>query len=109
MSITSKVRQSVILTASGQVQKLIAGSAANIGKANIMNVFAQSSAADAEIKIYNEVGSGATASALIFHGKFGTAANHVHEFKIPASGIYASDGIYADVTNVDFLYIIGTF
>ena len=34
---------------------------------------------------------------------------HVHEFKIPAAGIYASDGIYADVTNVDFLYIIGTF
>ena len=109
MSITSKVRQSVILTASGQVQKLIAGSAANIGKANIMNVFAQSSAADAEIKIYNEVGSGATASALIFHGKFGTAANHVHEFKIPAAGIYASDAVYADLTNVDFFYIIGTF
>ena len=109
MSITSKVRQSVVLTADGQVQKLIAGSAANIGKANIMNVFAQSSAADAEIKIYNEVGSGATASALIFHGKFGAGDNAVHEFKIPAAGIYASDGIYADVTNVDFLYIIGTF
>jgi hypothetical protein len=31
------------------------------------------SAADAEIKIYNEIGAGATASALIYHGKFGTA------------------------------------
>ena len=109
MSITSKVRQSVILTASGQLQKLISGSATNITKANIMNVFAQASNADAEIKIYNEIGSSATASKLIFHGKFGTAANHVHEFKIPAAGIYASDAVYADLTNVDFFYIIGTF
>ena len=109
MSITSKVRQSVILAADGQMQALVNGSAANITKANIMTVFAQSSAADGEIKLYNEIGSGVTASKLIFHGKFGTADNHVHEFKIPAAGIYASDGIYADVTNVDFLYIIGTF
>ena len=109
MSITSKVRQSVILTADGQVQSLVGGSAANITKANIMTIFAMSSAADGEVKLYNEIGSGTTASKLIFHGKFGTAANHVHEFKIPGAGIYADTGIYADVTNVDFLYIIGTF
>ena len=54
MSITSKVRQSVVLTADGQVQKLIAGSAANIGKANILSIFAQSTAADGEVKLYNE-------------------------------------------------------
>tara|TARA_R100001079_G_C4311209_1_gene95159 strand:+ start:42 stop:371 length:330 start_codon:yes stop_codon:yes gene_type:complete len=109
MSITSKVRQSVVLTADGQVQALVGGSATNITKANIMTIFAQSSAADGEIKLYNEIGSAKTASALIFHGKFGTAANHVHEFKIPGAGIYADTGIYADVTNVDFLYIVGTF
>ena len=109
MSITSKVRQSVILTASGQVQSLVGGSATNITKANIMNVFAMSSAADGEVKLYNEIGSGTTASKLIFHGKFGTAADHVHEFKLPGAGIYADTGIYADVTNVDFLYIVGTF
>ena len=109
MSITSKVRQSVILTASGQVQKLIGGSAANIGKANIMNVFAQSSAADAEIKIYNEIGSGATAAKLIFHGKFATAANQVHEFKLPGAGIYADTGMYVVLANIDFFYIVGTF
>ncbi len=109
MSITSKVRQSVVLTADGQVQALVGGSAANITKANIMTVFAQSSAADAEIKLYNEIGSGVTASTLIFHGKFGTAANHVHEFKIPGAGIYADTGIYADLTNIDFFYIVGTF
>ena len=109
MSITSNVRQSVVLTADGQVQKLVQGSAANIGSANILSLFAQSTAADAEVKLYNEADASKTASRLVFHGKFSTAANHVHEFKIPAAGIYASDGIYADVTNVDFLYIIGTF
>ena len=109
MSITSKVRQSVILAADGQVQALVGGSAANITKANIMTVFAQSSAAYGEIKLYNEIGSGVTASKLIFHGKFGTAANHVHEFKLPGAGIYADTGIYADLTNVDFFYIVGTF
>ena len=109
MSITSKVKQSVVLTADGQVQKLISGVAANIGKASILSVFAQASAADGEVKLYNESDDSKTAARLIFHGKFGAAANEVHEFKIPAAGIYASDGIYADVTNVDFLYIIGTF
>ena len=109
MSITSKVRQSVVLAADGQVQALVAGSAANITKANIMTVFAQSSAADGEIKLYNEIGSGVTASKLIFHGKFGTAANEIMEFNLPGAGIYADTGIYADLTNVDFFYIVGTF
>ena len=109
MSITSKVRQSVVLTADGQVQKLIAGSAANIGSANILSVFAQASNTDAEVKLYNEADSSKTAGKLIFHGKFGTAANHVHEFKLPGAGIYADTGIYADLTNIDFFYIVGTF
>ena len=109
MSITSKVRQSVVRTSSGQMQKLISGTAANITKANIMNVFAQASAADAEIKIYNEIGSGATAAKLIFHGKFATAANQVHEFKLPGAGIYCDDGAYAVLTNIDFFYVVGTF
>ncbi len=113
MSITSKVRQSVILTASGQVQKLIntasTSTATNITKANIMTVFAQSDDADGEIKLYNEVGTSKTASKLIFHGKFGAAANAVQEFKLPGAGIYADTGIYADLTNVDFFYIVGTF
>jgi len=113
MSITSKVRQSVVLTADGQVQKLVntatTSTATDIGKANIMTVFAQCSDADGEIKLYNEADSSKTASALIFHGKFGTAANNVHEFKLPGAGIYANTGIYADLTNIDFFYIVGTF
>ena len=108
-SISSKVKQSVVLTADGQVQALVAGSAANITKANIMTIYGQASAADAEIKLYNEIGGAKTASALIFHGKFGTAANEIMEFNLPGAGIYANTGIYADVTNCDFFYIVGTF
>jgi hypothetical protein len=109
MAITSKVKQSVVLTADGQVQALVAGSAANITKANIMTIYGQATAADAEIKLYNEIGAGATASALIFHGKFGANDNEIMEFNLPGAGIYADTGIYADVTNCDFFYIVGTF
>ena len=66
MGITSKVRQSVVLTADGQVQALVGGSAANITKANIMTVYAMSSGADGEIKLYNEIGTAKTAAKLIF-------------------------------------------
>ncbi len=112
MSITSKVRQSVVLTADGQLQGLVntatTSTATNLTKINIMNVFAQSTDADAEIKIYNETGS-ATAKNLVFHGKFATAANQVQEFKMPGAGIYCDSGAYVDLTNCDFCYVIGTF
>ena len=113
MSITSKVRQSVVLTADGQVQKLVntatASTATNIGKASILTVFAQASDADAEVKLYNEADASKTASRLVFHGKFGTAANEVQEFKLPGAGIYCDSGAYVDLTNCDFCYVIGTF
>jgi hypothetical protein len=112
MSITSKVRQTVVLTADGNLQGLVntatTSTATNLTKINIMNVFAQSTDADAEIKIYNETGS-ATAKNLVFHGKFATAANQVQEFKMPGAGIYCDSGAYVDLTNCDFCYVIGTF
>ena len=116
MSITSKVRQTVILTATGQLQSLIfdntavptTATATDIKKINIMNIFAMSSGANAEIKIYNETGS-ATAKNLVFHGKWAAADNTVQEFKIPGAGIYCNDGAYVDLTNCDFCYVIGTF
>ena len=116
MSITSKVRQTVVLTGDGNLQSLVmdntavptSATATNIKKINIMNIFAQSTDADAEIKIYNETGS-ATAKNLVFHGKFATAANQVHEFKMPGAGIYCDDGAYAVLTNIDFFYVVGTF
>ncbi len=110
MSSISKVKQSIVLTSTGQLQKLKPsdGSAINITKAQIMTVYGMSSNTDAEIKIYNEVGS-ATAKNLIFHGKFGSAANAVQEFKLPGIGIYADTGCYVALTNCDFCYVVGTF
>ena len=116
MSITSKVRQTVVLTADGNLQSLIVnntavpttGTATNIKKINIMNIFAMSSGANAEIKIYNETGS-ATAKNLVYHGKFGAAADAVQEFKLPGAGIYCDEGAYVDLTNCDFCYVVGTF
>ena len=114
MSSISKVRQSIVLTASGQLQKLVntaagASTATNITKAQVMTVYGMSSNTDAEIKIYNEIGSSATAKKLIFHGKFGSAANAVQEFKLPGIGIYADTGCYVVLTNCDFCYVAGTF
>ena len=111
MSSISKVKQSIVLTTSGQLQKLntSSGAAINITKAQIMTVYGMSSNTDAEIKIYNEIGSSATAKKLIFHGKFGSAANAVQEFKLPGIGIYADTGCYVVLTNCDFCYVIGTF
>ena len=111
MSITSKVRQSIVLTTSGQLQKLntSTGAAMNITKAQVMTVYGQASNSDAEIKIYNEIGSSATAKKLIFHGKFGTAANEVQEFKLPGAGIYADEGCYVVLSNCDFCYVVGTY
>ena len=113
MSITSKVRQSVVLTSTGQLQGLVntatTSTATSLTKINIMNIFGQATAANAEIKIYNEADDSKTAGKLIFHGKFGTAANHVHEFKIPGAGIYADTGMYAVLANIDFFYVVGTF
>ena len=111
MSSISKVKQSIVLTTSGQLQKLntSSGAAINITKAQIMTVYGMSSNTDAEIKIYNEIGSSATAKKLIFHGKFGSAANAVQEFKLPGIGIYADTGCYVALTNCDFCYIAGTF
>ena len=112
MSITSKVRQTVVLTADGNLQSLVntptTSTATNIKSINIMNIFAMSSAANADIKIYNETGS-ATAKNLVYHGKFGAAADAVHEFKLPGAGIYCDDGAYAVLTNIDFFYVVGTF
>ncbi len=116
MSITSKVRQTVVITGTGQLQSLVmdntavptTATATNIKKINIMNVFAQSTTSNAEVKIYNETGS-ATAKNLVFHGKFGTAADEVQEFKLPGAGIYCDEGAYVALTNCDFCYVVGTF
>ena len=112
MSITSKVRQSVVLTADGNLQSLVntptTSTATNIKSINIMNIYGMATAGDAEIKIYNETGS-ATAKNLVFHGKFGTTGDEVQEFKLPGAGIYCDEGAYITLANCDFCYVVGTF
>ena len=103
------VRQSIALTADGLVTKYASGSAVTITKARIMSVQAQSSAADGSVKIYNEADSSKTASALVFEAKWGTADNTEFSVRLPGDGIYCDTGMYADLTNCDFLVVTGTF
>ena len=106
---TQNVRQTIALAADGQIQKYVGASATTITKARIMSVQAQSSAADGSVKIYNEADSSKTASALVFEAKWGTADNSDFYVKIPGEGIYCNTGMYADLTNCDFLVVTGTF
>ena len=66
-------------------------------------------AADGSVKIYNEDDSSKTAAALVFEAKWGTAANEALSIKIPGEGIFCDTGMYADLTNCDFLVVTGTF
>jgi len=109
MAITSNVKQTIPLTADGSAQKYVKTTATNITKARIMNVYGQASAADAEIKIYDEADGSKTASKLVFHVKFSNADNHGQSFVVPGEGIYCNAGMYVDLTNCDFCVIIGTF
>ena len=106
---TQNVRQTIALTADGQLTKYASGSAVTITRARIMSVQAQSSAADGSVKIYNESDDSKTASALVFEAKWGTADNSDFYVKIPGEGIYCDTGMYADLTNCDFLVVTGTF
>ena len=106
---TQNVRQTIALAADGQLQKYVGTTATDITKARIMSVQAQSSAADGSVKIYNEADDSKTAAALVFEAKWGTAANEALSIKVPGEGIYCNTGMYADLTNCDFLVVTGTF
>ena len=106
---TQNVRQTIALAADGQLQKYVGTTATDITKARIMSVQAQSSAADGSVKIYNEADDSKTAAALVFEAKWGTADNSDFYVKIPGEGIYCDTGMYADLTNCDFLVVTGTF
>ena len=106
---TQNVRQTIALAADGQLQKYVDTTATNITKARIMSVQAQSSAADGSVKIYNEADDSKTAAALVFEAKWGTAANEALSIRLPGEGIYCNTGMYADLTNCDFLVVTGTF
>ena len=102
------VKQTIAVAATAQLQKYVASSATNITKARIMAISAQASAADGSVKIYNTVGA-ATAAKLVAELKFGAAANEWTHFYVPGQGIYCDTGMYAVLSNCDFLVVTGTF
>ena len=101
---SSDVKASVPLTASGQLQGYIgasgAGTATNLGSIRIQSVQAQSSAADAQIIIYD--GTGASGTRIIAQFKFGSAANESFDHYIPGMGCRFTEGAYVALTNCDF-------
>ena len=106
---TQNVRQTIALAADGQLQKYVDSTATNITKARIMAVQAQATAAGGSVKIYNEADDSKTAAALVFEAQWGTADNSDLSVRIPGEGIYCNTGMYADLTNCDFLVVTGTF
>ena len=106
---TQNVRQTIALAADGQLQKYVGTTATDITKARIMAVQAQATAAGGSVKIYNEADDSKTAAALVFEAQWGTADNSDFYVKIPGEGIYCDTGMYADITNCDFLVVTGTF
>ena len=106
---TQNVRQTIALAADGQLQKYVDTTATNITKARIMAVQAQATAAGGSVKIYNEADDSKTAAALVFEAQWGTADNSDLSVRIPGEGIYCNTGMYADLTNCDFLVVTGTF
>jgi len=102
------VKQTIAVAATAQLQKYVAASATNITKARIMAISAQASAANASVKIYNTVGA-ATAAKLVAELKFGTADGEWTHFYVPGQGIYCDTGLYAVLSNCDFLTVTGTF
>ncbi len=102
------VKQTIAVAATAQLQKYVAASATNITKARIMAISAQASAANGSVKIYNTVGA-ATAAKLVAELKFGTADGEWTHFYVPGQGIYCDTGMYAVLSNCDYLTVTGTF
>ena len=102
------VRHTIAVAATAQLQKYVRTTATDITKARIMAITAQASGADASVKIYNTVGA-TTASKLVAELKFGTADGEWTHFYVPGQGIYWDTGLYAVLSNCDFLVVTGTY
>ena len=100
---SSDVKASVPLTATGQLQGTIgsgAGTATNLGPLRIQSVQAQSSAADATIKVYD--GTSASGTKLLMEFNFGSAANESFDHYLPNDRVYFKSGAYVVLANCDF-------
>ena len=100
---SSDVKASKALSATGQLQGFIgsgAGTATNLGPIRIQSVQAQSSAADASIKIYD--GTSASRTKLQIEFKFSSAANESFDHYLPNDGVKFDSGAYVVLNNCDF-------
>ena len=94
------VKSSIALTADGRLQGSIGGSSVNLEEIRIKSIICQSSAADGEVKIYDNT----SASGVIkIHLKWGTAANEAVVMNFGDMGVRFETAAYLDVTNCDFV------
>jgi len=98
------VKQTIAISSTDTLQKYVGTTATDIGSARIKAMQAQSSAADASVKIYNATDA-TTASTLVFEAKWGTAANESLTFYIPLNGIRCKTAMHAVLSNCDFLVV----
>jgi hypothetical protein len=94
------VKASVALSSDGRLQGFIGGSAANLGPIRIKSIQCQSSAADGEIKVYDNTSA---AGEIKIHLKWGTAANEPLVMNFDGNGVRFETAAFVDVTNCDFV------
>jgi len=98
------VKQTIAISSTDTLQKYVGTSATDIGSARLKAVQAQSSAADATVKIYDATDA-TTASTLVWEAKFGTAANESFTFYLPQNGIRCKTAMHAVLANCDYLVV----
>ena len=98
------VKQTIAISSTDTLQKYVGTTATDIGSARLKAIQAQSSAADASVKIYNATDA-TTASTLVFEAKWATAANESFTFYLPPRGIFCSTAMHAVLSNCDFLVV----
>ena len=100
----TNVKQTIAISSTDTLQKYVGTTATDIGSSKLKAVQAQSSAADASVKIYNATDA-TTASTLVFEAKWGTAANESLTFYLPQNGIRCKTAMHAVLSNCDFLVV----
>ena len=73
------VKQTIAISSTDTLQKYVGTTATDIGSARLKAIQAQSSAADASVKIYNATDA-TTASTLVFEAKWGREADENFTF-----------------------------
>ena len=100
----TNVKQTIAISSTDTLQKYVGTTATDIGSSKLKAVQAQSSAADASVKIYDATDA-STASKLVFEAKWATAANESFTFYLPTNGIRCKTAMHAVLSNCDFLVV----